>query len=58
MVLVAAIDLNVTRFPSEGGACGVESVGEDVFFFEEEELGGVGVMGLGLGVCVFGVVAD
>lgn len=55
---VVAVDLDVTRLAGESGARGVEAVGKDVFLLEEEELGGVGPVGLGLGVGLFGGVAE
>ena len=54
----AAIDLNVSASAAEFGGGGVEPVGEDVFLLEEEELGLVGLLGLGLGIGVPWGVAD
>jgi len=53
----AAIDLNLTRPAAERGARGVDAVGEDVLFLEEEQLRRGGVVGPGLRIRVSGGVA-
>ncbi|QHO16605.1 uncharacterized protein DS421_10g304960 [Arachis hypogaea] len=54
----AAVDLNTAGLAAENGGGGVNGVGKDVFLLEEEGVGVVSVESLGLGVGVFGGIAE